>query len=297
MRVTGPSTPDQAGRTIVVTGANSGIGFETARALAAAGAHVIMACRNRQRGDAAASKIDGSTEVRELDTSSQGSVRAFTEGITGRIDVLINNAGIGFSTSPSLTADGFETVLATNYLGAFAVTALLLDRIDDRVVMTSSIAHRFGVLHLDDPQWQRRRTSGADGYAQSKLAALMFAYELERRFTAVGSRLRAFAAHPGLAATAIGQRRTGPPSALARLTGTLTRAVAQDQRQGALPTVLAAADPDLPGGTYVGPAWLAELQGPPVPVASSRASHDRAMQRLLVAASERVTGIDLIVPG
>lgn len=296
MRVPGPSTPDQAGRTIVVTGANSGIGFETATALAAAGAHVIMACRNRERGEAAAAKIGGSTEVRELDTSSLDSVRAFAAGITGRIDVLVNNAGIGFSTGPSLTADGFETVLATNYLGAFGLTALLLERIDDRVVMTSSIAHRFGVLHLDDPQWQRRSTSGAAGYAQSKVAALMFAYELQHRFTAVGSRLRSFAAHPGLAATAIGQRRTGPPSVLARLMGALTRAVAQDQRQGALPTVLAATDPDLPGGTYVGPAWLAELQGPPVPVGSSRASNDRATQRLLVSASERVTGIDLVVP-
>lgn len=296
MRVTGPRTSDQTGRKVVVTGANSGIGFEAARALAAAGAHVVMACRSRERGEAAAARIEGSTEVRELDTSSLASVRAFADATTSRIDVLVNNAGIGFSTGASRTTDGFETVLATNYLGAFALTALLLDRIDDRVVMTSSIAHRFGVLHLDDPQWQRRSTSGADGYAQSKLAALMLAYELQHRLTAAGSSLRAFAAHPGLAATAIGQRRDAPPSVLARLARPIARAAGQDQRQGALPTVLAATDPDLPGGTYVGPAWLAELQGPPVPVGSSRASHDRAMQRLLVAASERVTGIDLVVP-
>ena len=192
--------PDQTGRTIVVTGADSGLGFETAKRLAAAGAHIVLACRNEEKANAAASRIDGSTEVRILDTSSLDSVRRFAEDAPERIDVLINNAGV-MAPDEERTVDGFELQFATNYLGAFALTARLLPRITDRVVMTSSLAHYGGRIVLDDLNRDRRRYSRWAAYCDSKLADLMFAFALQSRFAEARSALRAVAAHPGMSGT------------------------------------------------------------------------------------------------
>ena len=286
--------PSQAGRTIVVTGANSGIGFEAARRLAEAGAHVVLACRNLERGQAAADRIDGSTEVRQLDTSSLESVRAFADAVTGPIDVLINNAGI-MAVDEARTPEGFELQLATNYLGAFALTARLLGRITDRVVMLSSVAHRMGRIALEDLQWVQRPYSRWGAYGQSKLADLMFAYELQHRCLAAGSPIRAMAAHPGVSSTNL---TTGMhmPAAVEAVSAALINGIGQPPAQGALPTLSAATVPDLPGGSFIGPSGLGELKGAPVPVGSSRRSQNRDIQRLLVAESERLTGVELRVP-
>lgn len=286
-------TPSQAGRTVIVTGANSGIGFEAARALAQAGAHVVLACRNPQRGEAAAARIQGSTEVRQLDTASLESVRAFAAGTTGPVDVLINNAGI-MAVDEARSPEGFELQLATNYLGAFALTAALLDRITDRVVMLSSVAHRIGRIAFDDLQWLQRPYSRWGAYGQSKLADLMFAYELQHRFVAAGSTVRAVAAHPGVSSTNLpaGMHMPAPVQAATEF---MINGFGQPPAQGALPTLFAATVPDLAGGSFVGPSGAGELRGPPVPVGSSRRSHNRDVQRLLVAESERLTGMQLRV--
>src|SRR6195952_4547769 len=242
------SVPDQTGRTFVVTGGNSGLGFETARRLAAAGAHVVLACRNRERGEAAAARMAGSTEVRVLDTSSLDSVRAFAADAPERIDVLINNAGV-MATDEARTADGFELQMATNYLGAFALTALLLPRLTDRVVMTSSLAHYGGRIVPDDLARTRRSYSRWGAYADSKLADLMFAFDLQARFSEAGLPVRARAAHPGMAGTNL-TRDLHVPAAVSGVSEALLHLFGQSAAAGALPTLLAATARDLPGGSY-----------------------------------------------
>ncbi|MEU7818263.1 oxidoreductase [Pseudonocardia sp. NPDC049154] len=284
--------PDLTGRTVVVTGANSGIGLEAARALAAAGAHVVLACRNTAKGAAAAASLTGSTEVRELDLADLSSVGRFAADLDRPVDVLVNNAGL-MAVPEQRTADGFEMQLGTNFLGHFALTGLLLPRITDRVVTLSSLMHRIGRIDLDDLNWERRRYQRWLAYGQSKLADLMFAYELQHRFVAAGSLLRSVAAHPGYAATNL-QTRTG--TVQDRLMAIGNRVVAQDAAGGALPTLYAATVPDLPGGTYVGPGGPGETRGAPRPVGSSRASHDRAVQRALWERAEALTGVSIAVP-
>lgn len=284
--------PDLTGRTVVVTGANSGIGLEAARALAAAGAHVVLACRNRAKGEAAAASLTGSTEVRELDLADLNSVGRFAAGLDRPVDVLVNNAGL-MAVPEQRTADGFELQIGTNFLGHFALTGLLLPRITDRVVTLSSLMHRIGRIDLDDLNWERRRYQRWLAYGQSKLADLMFAYELQHRFVAAGSLLRSVAAHPGYAATNL-QSRTG--TVQDRLMAVGNRVVAQDAAGGALPTLYAATVPDLPGGTYVGPGGPGEARGAPRPVGSSGASHDRAVQRALWERAEALTGVSIAVP-
>ncbi|MCE3552451.1 oxidoreductase [Pseudonocardia sp. RS11V-5] len=286
--------PDQTGRTIAVTGANSGIGLEAARALVAAGAHVVLACRNTVKGEAAAAALTGagSTEVRELDLADLSSVGRFAAGLDRPVDVLVNNAGL-MAVPGQRTADGFEMQIGTNFLGHFALTGLLLPRITDRVVTLSSLMHRIGRIDLDDLTWQRRRYQRWLAYGQSKLADLMFAYELQHRFVAAGSLLRSMAAHPGYAATNL-QTRTG--TVQDRFMAAANRVVAQDAAGGALPTLYAATVPDLPGGTYVGPGGPGETRGAPVPVGSSRASHDREVQRALWERAEALTGVSIAVP-
>ncbi len=286
--------PGQSGRTVIVTGANSGIGFEAARRLAAAGAHVVLACRSVERGREAAERIEGSTEVRELDTASLASVRRFSDAIEGPIEVLINNAGI-MAIDESRSVDGFELQLATNFLGAFALTGLLLDRITDRVVMLSSQAHRAGRIALDDLNWHRRRYSRWGAYGQSKLADLMFAYDLEHRFTAAGSRLRAVAAHPGTASTGLTRGLRMPPW-VETVSVAVINGLGQSAESGALPILYAATVADLPGGSYVGPNGLGEMRGAPAIVGSSRASHNRDVQRLLTSEAERLTGVTIAIP-
>ncbi|MFR9801650.1 oxidoreductase [Pseudonocardia sp. RS010] len=295
--------PDQTGRTVVVTGANSGIGLAAAQALVAAGAHVVLACRDLAKGERAAGSITasttppargaaGSAEVRELDLADLSSVGRFAAGLDRPVDVLVNNAGL-MAVPEQRTADGFEMQIGTNFLGHFALTGLLLPRISDRVVTLSSLMHRWGRIDLDDLNWERRRYQRWLAYGQSKLADLMFAYELQHRFVAAGSRLRSTAAHPGYAATNL-QARTG--TVQDRFMALANRVVAQDAAAGALPTLYAATVADLPGGTYVGPGGPGGTRGAPVPVGSSRPSHDRAVQRALWQRAEALTGVSIAVP-
>ena len=286
--------PASTGRAVVITGANSGIGFEAAKVLAEAGATVVLGCRDLERGREAAGRIGGDTDVREVDTSSLASVRAFADTIDGPIDVLINNAGI-MAVDEERSVDGFELQLATNYLGAFALTALLLDRITDRVVMVSSQAHRSGRIALDDLNWRRRRYSRWGAYGQSKLADLMFAYDLQHRLTVAGSRLRSVAAHPGTATTNL-TRGMHAPAWREAITRAVVNGFGQSAQGGALPLLYAATVPDLPGGTYIGPDGLGGMRGAPTIVGSSKASHNRDVQRLLTSESERLTRVELRIP-
>ncbi len=286
------SIPDQSGRTIVVTGANSGLGLVTARELAARGARVVLACRNVESGEQARASMSGTTEVRHLDLADLASVRAFAADLGGPVDVLVNNAGI-MNVPLARTAEGYESQLATNLLGPFLLTGLLLPRITDRVVTLSSGVHRIGSIALDDLNWERRRYNGWLAYAQSKLGDLMFAYELQRRLTAAGSLLRSMSAHPGYAATNL-QSHSGGWQATAM--EWMNRVIAQSAEMGALPQLYAASVPDLPGGTFVGPDGLGEQRGHPRPVGSSAASHDRETAAALWAACERMTGAPFAVP-
>ncbi len=286
-RWTAADIPSQVGRTVVVTGANSGIGLAATRELARAGAHVVMACRNVAKGDQAAANLPGSVQVKALDLADLASVRAFAAGLDGPVDVLINNAGL-MAVPEQRTADGFEMQFGTNHLGHFALTGLLLDRITDRIVTLSSGAHRIGRIGLDDLNWERRRYERWSAYGQSKLANLMFAYELQHHAVAAGSLLRSMAAHPGYAATNL-QSRT--ESVQDTIMGFANRVVAQSAEAGALPTLYAATVPDLAGGTFVGPDGIGELRGHPRPVGSSAASHDRHVQGMLWERSTELTAV------
>ncbi|MGB0101220.1 MAG: oxidoreductase [Nocardioides sp.] len=278
--------PAQDGRRFVVTGASAGLGLETARALAATGAHVVLAVRNRAKGDGVAASLPGSVEVRQLDVADLASVREFAAGL-GAVDVLINNAGV-LAVPWALTADGFETHLATNHLGHFALANLLLPRLTDRVVVISSDAHYRGELDLDDLHWQRRDYKPFAAYGASKLANLLFLAELQRRLTAAGSSLRVTGAHPGSTATAI----TGS-------TGSRTktwigrwghRLVGMPPWKGAL-TTLYAATMDVPGNTFIGPGGPMEMVGWPTGVGRSREASDPDLAKALWSRSEELTGV------
>jgi NAD(P)-dependent dehydrogenase (short-subunit alcohol dehydrogenase family) len=285
---TAADIPSQAGRTVVVTGANSGLGLVTARELARAGARVVLAVRDESRGEQAAASIEGEVTVRRLDLADLESVRAFTAGWTGDLDVLINNAGI-MMVPAGMTVDGFELQLGTNHLGHFTLTNLLLPHITDRVVTVSSNLHRSGSIDLDDLNWQRRPYSANGAYAQSKLANLLFTLELQRRLNESGSRVRALAAHPGWAATNL-QGRSG--SRLADGGMKLANLVfAQSDERGALPT-LAAATRDLPGGSYLGPDGFQEMRGFPTLVGRTPAAGDPELARRLWEESALLTGAD-----
>jgi NAD(P)-dependent dehydrogenase (short-subunit alcohol dehydrogenase family) len=282
--------PPQTGRTVVVTGANSGIGLAATRELVRAGARVVLAVRDTAKGEAAAAALrglSGTAEVRRLDLADLASVREFAAGVDHPVDVLVNNAGL-MAVPFRRTVDGFEMQTGTNFLGHFALTGLLLPRLTDRVVTLSSVAHRIGHLDVDDLNWERRRYQRWLAYGQSKLADLVFAYELQRRFVAAGSLLRSTAAHPGYAATNL-QSRTESVQDLAM--GLLNRVVAQGPEGGALPTLHAATVVDLPGGSYIGPDGPGEVRGAPRPVGSSAASHDRALGRALWERAEGLTGV------
>jgi NAD(P)-dependent dehydrogenase (short-subunit alcohol dehydrogenase family) len=293
---TSADIPDQTGRTFVVTGANSGLGLVAARELVAHGARVVLACRNTDKGEQAAAEmtrgaVTGTTSVEELDLADLGSVRRFASRV-GPVDVLVNNAGL-MAVPEQRTADGFEMQLGTNVLGHFALTGLLLDRITDRVVTMSSVMHRLGSIKLDDLNWERRRYQRWLAYGQSKLADLMFAYELERRFVAAGSQLRSMAAHPGYSATNLQSRTESFQDAFM---GLGNRFFAQSPDMGALPELYAATVPDLPGGVYVGPDGWGETWGHPIPVGSTAASHDREVQQALFTACEELTGVTVKIP-
>ncbi|MFM8998562.1 MAG: oxidoreductase, partial [Actinomycetota bacterium] len=272
--------PDLTGRRVVVTGANSGIGFEAARAFAARGAEVTLAVRSRERGEAAAARIAGAVRVEELDLASLASVRAFASRWSGGLDILVNNAGV-MAIPRRETADGFEMQFGTNHLGHFALTGLLLgslrERPGARVVTVSSNLHRRGTIAFDDLMGERRyRAWGA--YAQSKLANLLFTSELQRRLQAKGDAVTAVAVHPGYAATNLQgvapRMRYG--RAGAAVVAVANRVLAQPAAQGALPTMFAAFSPGLPGDAYVGPDGLGEMRGAPRFVERSAGGRVRA---------------------
>ncbi|MFJ6084609.1 oxidoreductase [Streptomyces sp. NPDC092369] len=286
--------PDQTGRTAVVTGANSGLGIATVAALAAAGAHVVLAVRDPKRGEAAAAGVHGSVEVRRLDLADLSSVREFAADWQGDLDLLINNAGV-MNIPESRTKDGFETQFGTNHLGHFALTNLLLPHITDRVVTVASGAHKMPgspYIHFDNLDLTGEYAP-MTAYSQSKLANLLFTLELQRRLSESGSPVRALAAHPGWAATNL-QSHDG--SALRRAFMRLgNRFVAQDNKAGALPTLYAATQ-DLPGASYLGPDGLAEMRGAPTLVGRSSAASDPASARRLWTASEELTGVTFPQP-
>jgi NAD(P)-dependent dehydrogenase (short-subunit alcohol dehydrogenase family) len=284
---TAADIPDQDGRTIVVTGANSGIGAAAALELGRAGARLILAVRDTEKGAQVAETLPGATEIRRLDVSQLESVREFADSFDGNIDVLINNAGV-MGVPYSTTADGFETQLATNYLGPFALTGLLLGRLRDRVITVSSQAHRHARLRLDDLSSDPAKYDSSAAYNQSKLATLLFHYELHRRLVGVGSPIRAIAAHPGLARSNL--LSNAEATRRMRITGFAQRRLGQPTDRGALP-LLFAATVDLPNSTYVGPDGFYELRGHPKIVDSSRASKDPRLGAALWELSEQLTGV------
>ncbi|TRW82776.1 SDR family NAD(P)-dependent oxidoreductase [Mycolicibacterium sp. 018/SC-01/001] len=296
---TAADVPDQSGRVAIVTGANSGIGYEAALVLAGRGAKVVLAVRDLTKGGQAADRIRAAhagahVEVTELDLTSLASVRAAAEALRAAypaIDLLIDNAGVMYPPK-QVTADGFELQFGTNHLGHFALTGLLLDHLlsveGSRVVVVASIAHNIQAdIHFEDLQWERGYNRVA-AYGQSKLANLMFTYELQRRLAAAGAKTIAVAAHPGISNTEL--MRHVPGSGLpgfSKLAGLFTNSPAV----GALATLRAATDPQVRGGQYYGPSGFRELVGHPVLVDSTRKSHDVAIQQRLWAVSEDLTGV------
>ena len=291
--------PDQTGRLAVVTGANTGLGWATANALAARGASVVLAVRNLDKGKDAATRIvadnpGADVTIQRLDLSSLDSVREAADELRAghdKIDMLINNAGVMY-TPRSTTADGFELQFGTNHLGHFAFTGLLLDRLlavaGSRVVTVSSVGHRIRArINFDDLQSERGYSRVA-AYGQSKLANLMFTYGLQRRLASTGTTTIAVAAHPGGSNTELVRNS---PVVLRALNATLGPLIAQSAAMGALPTLRAATDPAVRGGQYYGPDGFRELRGHPTVVESSRQSHDTDIQRRLWAISEQLAGV------
>lgn len=286
-RWTAADMPAMDGRTVVVTGANSGVGAATATALSHAGAHVVLAVRDTQRGRDAARTMGGSTEVRELDLADLSSIRSFAQSWSGPLDILINNAGVAGHRGAQ-TKDGFDLQFGTNHLGHFALTNLLLPHITDRVVTVASGAHRAGDIHFDDLALRKRTYGFAESYGQSKLANLLFALELEHRLHRAGSRVVSLAAHPGYSATSLGTQ--GQHRALVAAANLAGRVFAQTSEHGALPTLFAATH-DFPGASYIGPDGRGELRGSPTLVGRSAKASDLATARRLWEVSEQLTGI------
>ena len=280
---------DQSARTVVVTGANSGVGLATAAALATAGARVILACRNVDKGKAAAAAMADTVEVRALDLADLASVHEFAESIDEPVDVLVNNAGI-MAVPHRSTADGFELQMGTNHLGHFALTGLLLNRLRDRVVTVSSSFHWFGRLNLDDLNWEHRRYRRWAAYEQSKLANLLFAYELAHRLEETGSPLTSHATHPGYVSTNL-MSHTETVLDTVMILG--NRLLAQTPAMGALPT-LYAATANLPNGSFVGPTRL--MWGHPRATHSSPASYNRDKAKALWSLSENLTNVTYRFP-
>jgi NAD(P)-dependent dehydrogenase (short-subunit alcohol dehydrogenase family) len=281
------SIPDMTGRTVIVTGANSGIGRAAATALAQHGAHVVLAVRNTDKGQAAASQMTGSTEVRRLDLASLESVREFAAGWSDPIDILINNAGIMIPPL-SRTADGFELQFGTNHLGHFALTNLLLPHVTGRVVSVASGAHRMGSIDFDDLNWERKSYKAWRAYGQSKLSNLLFTAELQRRLAAAGSEVIANAAHPGYSATNLQSHSENRLMEVLMVIG--NRVIAQDDKGGALPTLYAAVA-DVPGNSYAGPSGFMEGRGAPELVGRSKEALDEGVARRLWDVSEQLTGV------
>ncbi|MGA8548512.1 MAG: SDR family NAD(P)-dependent oxidoreductase [Mycobacterium sp.] len=292
--------PDQTGRVAIVTGANTGLGYHTAAALAQSGAHVVLAVRNLEKGNLALARIvaahpQADVTLQALDLSSLESVRAAATALRKaypRIDLLINNAGVMY-TPKQVTADGFEMQFGTNHLGHLALTGLLLDNLlgvrGSRVATVSSQGHRIrAAIHFDDLQWEQRYDRIA-AYGQAKLANLLFTYELQRRLAArEQSTTIAVAAHPGITNTELFRNL---PAVLRPAAAVLSPLLFQNAAMGALPTLRAATDPNVEGGQYYGPDGLGEQRGHPKLVSSSAQSHDEDLQRRLWKVSEELTGV------
>lgn len=283
---TAADLPDLTGKTAVVTGASSGIGLVTARQLARSGASVVLAVRDVNKGRTVAEGIPGQTEVRQLDVADLSSVRGFADSWSGSLDILVNNAGI-MHVPLARTVDGFESQLATNYLGPFALTTRLLPHITGRVVTVTSLLHRRGQAHLDDLNFKSRRYHPLAAYSDSKLYDALFALELQRRLTVAGSSVRSLVAHPGVARTNLLTHKR----ALSVVAKYLIPFVFNDVDRGALPTLFAATQ-NIPGGSYVGPHGLGGFKGYPKIDKLSRTARDADTARRLWNLTARLTGVE-----
>jgi NAD(P)-dependent dehydrogenase (short-subunit alcohol dehydrogenase family) len=289
----------QSGRSFVVTGANSGLGFETARQLAVHGARVTLTCRSDAKGRAAVDRIRAESpgalvEFRVLDLADLDSVRAFAAAVTSdpiTVDVLVNNAGVMFPPR-ALTRQGFESQFATNHLGHFALTALLFDTIcrgrDARVVTVSSLEHKRGSIHFDDLTGERSY-SPRGFYQQSKFANVLFGLELDRRVREAGIPVRSLLVHPGWASTNL--QTSAPTGAMKQLMKVGNRLLAQSAEIGALSQLYAAVDPAAESGCFYGPDGLGELRGYPTVVQPAESARNKETARRLWEVSEELTGV------
>ena len=279
---TAADLPSFSGRTVIVTGANSGLGLVTARELVRVGAKTILAVRNTTKGEQAAATMTGDVEVRKLDLQDLASVRAFADGVDGA-DVLINNAGI-MAVPYAQTVDGFESQIGTNHLGHFALTNLLLPKVTERVVTIASMMHLIGRINLKDLNWKSRPYLAWPAYGQSKLANLLFTKELQRRLDGAGSRVKAIVAHPGYSATELQSHSAGTFGKVFQAGNSL---IATTPEFGARQTLYAASQ-DLPGNTYVGPRFA--MWGPTGPTAlRSPLARDAKTAAALWELSEQLT--------
>jgi NAD(P)-dependent dehydrogenase (short-subunit alcohol dehydrogenase family) len=301
--------PNLSGKVAIVTGANSGTGYEATKELARAGAHVVMGCRNLDKAEAAQTKLqteipNASLEIIPLDLADLASVRAFATTFRNRhtkLDILCNNAGIMQVPNKKETVDGFELQLGTNHFGHFALTGLLMEplmAVNGRIVTMSSVAHSFGNMDFKNLQWDQPDSySSSRAYGRSKLANLMFTYELHRRLRQSGSRVKAIAAHPGYSRTNLQSTglNTGHRTIMSRLNrlvyAIMNPLVAQSAHKGALPLLYAATSPDAQCGEYYGPDGFMGMRGFPTVVQSSDASHNEADARQLWELSEQLTGV------
>ena len=289
--------PDQSGRVAVITGSNTGLGLETARALAGRGAKVVLAVRNVEKGEAARASIvsDHASADVSLQAIDLGSLESISSAVSDlrnghdHIDLLINNAGVMY-TEWQTTSDGFEFQMGVNHLGHFALTRGLIDRMVDvegsRVVNVSSVGHRIKSRLDPETMMSEVKYDRVSAYGRSKLANLLFTYELQRRLEAAGSKTAALVAHPGVSSTELARNSPGFIRTMEKFTAPLL----QSASMGALPTLRAATDPAAKGGTYYGPRGILEFRGHPKVVSSSKRSHDTALQQNLWLRSEELTG-------
>lgn len=306
MTWTSNDIPTLNGKVALVTGGNSGIGYWTCLHLARAGAHVVMACRSKARADAAVAEIlkavpNAQLEILPLDLSDQGSVRSAAGAFLAKhkqLDILCNNAGIALAPMER-TKDGFESQLAANFLGHFALTGLLIDVIratpNSRVAHIGSLAHRLGKLDFQDPNFNTRKYSPWTAYSQSKLANVMFMLELQRRFQQANINSISVGAHPGMSGTNIGAALRANASPLKQKVQAWTEAIILNSpEQAAAPTLLAATQPEVTGGSYFGPSGFMEIKGPPVPARLASASQDESNAKQLWALAEQLTSVSFL---
>jgi NAD(P)-dependent dehydrogenase (short-subunit alcohol dehydrogenase family) len=299
---TAQQIPSQAGRTALITGANSGIGYQASLELARHGAHVLLGCRSAARGAVALHRLlaavpGASAEVVELDMASLASIRAFAAAFAARgvpLDLLINNAGVMALPTREVTVDGFERQFGTNHLGHFALTGLLIPQLlaapAPRVVTVASLAHRNGTMHWDDLQMVHCYTPW-DAYNQSKLANILFAKELARRAAVVQSKLISLPVHPGMSRTNIVFKGPGFRDLKSIALVLVAPVLMQSDARGALPTLYAATSPDARSGDYIGPGGWMEFKGPPVVVQPRPQALSDADGQRLWSVSEQLTGV------